>query len=443
MYARSSKALSKGRAAQTSPFAQQVRTAKLLRWDSDTRMSRQMEDLIEARDFLAFCLENQDSFTRRDWLASLTLLTTRRHLDIGPHLRSPPTAASGGSAGGIDRLPPQSTCAASFAAYNEAVLKRVSLFEDSLHLLIHRYGVLSYSPALWRLSGYVESRVAGMAMAKVALTAWGLAKALVSHEDVWRQIGRQVTVRTDELGGIDAAMLAWSFARIERRKPAEILALKTRITALLNNGSAESSSQLTAQDLCMAFRAFASLTPRDTAFLSALLAATRRLADEERVALPSQGLTSLWSALADLGQAGWRDDNAIEWLCEESRRLRLDHTFNQNMVAEIALAVRQLQVRDPRIVYQLVHWVDKKGECLRAEQLLTVVDVFSSMDINHEGAWKRLGTRVQRAAIELDMADIQRILQAFEHVGQLNDRVRGVLSLFISTKGDEMAYGTT
>ena len=50
----------------------------MLRWECDTPLAREMAALEEASDFLSFCLERADEFTRRDWLASLTLLTMRR-----------------------------------------------------------------------------------------------------------------------------------------------------------------------------------------------------------------------------------------------------------------------------------------------------------------------------------------------------------------------------
>ena len=61
-----------------------------------------MAALPEAAELLAFCLREAARLAKRDWLASLTLLTTRRRLDR----RSP-----------------------DFLAYNACVVARAGLLE--------------------------------------------------------------------------------------------------------------------------------------------------------------------------------------------------------------------------------------------------------------------------------------------------------------------------
>ena len=56
--------------------------AKILRWEPDTKWARQMESINDCDEFCNFCLEHENEFTKRDWIASLTYLTTRRGVNI-------------------------------------------------------------------------------------------------------------------------------------------------------------------------------------------------------------------------------------------------------------------------------------------------------------------------------------------------------------------------
>ena len=101
------------------------RGAKILRWECDTPLAREMAEYVEAPDFLSFCIENADRFSKRDWLASLSLLTVRKRFHTS--------------------LP-------QFQTYSQRLLSAAELnFPESVHLLLHRYGVICYAPAVWRL----------------------------------------------------------------------------------------------------------------------------------------------------------------------------------------------------------------------------------------------------------------------------------------------------
>eukprot|EP00386_Alphamonas_edax_P012247 GDKI01038326.1.p1 GENE.GDKI01038326.1~~GDKI01038326.1.p1 ORF type:complete len:114 (+),score=27.42 GDKI01038326.1:178-519(+) len=111
------------------------------------------------------------------------------------------------------------------------------------------------------------------------------------------------------------------------------------------------------------------------------------------------------------------------------------------MVAEIALALQKLDLRDSRIVYQLVHWVDSRGQELRADQMLTIAEVFANMHIAHVGAWKALGTRCQKRGCDLSLKEIKRLYKAFQNAGMGNQRVFGMLDHFIQLKADMQQFG--
>ena len=125
-----------------------ARGAKILRWDCDTPLAREMAAYPEASDFLCFCLERANEFSKRDWIASLTLLTVRKRFSIA--------------------LP-------QFQEYSQLLVSRADVhFHDSVHLLLHRYGVLGYAPAVWQLLPLMVARVPLMTPKQISLCAWGL-----------------------------------------------------------------------------------------------------------------------------------------------------------------------------------------------------------------------------------------------------------------------------
>ncbi|PFH38328.1 hypothetical protein BESB_006690 [Besnoitia besnoiti] len=259
----------------------QIRTAKLLRWSADTPVAHRLEGLLEAKDFLLACQIWEEQMTRRDYLAALTLLTTRKRLDRRSEL---------------------------FLRLVDRIIHHPSLIlPPFIHLLLHRFAVLGHAPALWRLAATLPPLLPQMQPAQVAVSAWSLATCFVIEEAVWSEIGRLTLIHLEALSFTDVAMLAWAAARIDRRKPQEILALKSRALAILEAQAAggATSSSLTSpaslpppassapgvlakppsrhsvpppnaaaappHDLCMLFRAMATLMPRDLPFLLRLL----------------------------------------------------------------------------------------------------------------------------------------------------------------------------
>ncbi|CAE8712993.1 unnamed protein product, partial [Polarella glacialis] len=157
------------------------------------------------------------------------------------------------------------------------------------------------------------------------------------------------------------------------------------------------------------------------------------------ISFAAQGLTSIWGALASLR---WRlEDGALEILCEESRHLRLDHTFNQDMAAELARALLTLKVEDPRPEYQIADFVARRGLSLRADTLLVLTEFFAARNVSHDFAWKRLGVRVQQRGVDLKLQDLDRLVAAYRRAGRGNQRIFGMLTLFLRLREDQAKYG--
>mmetsp|Transcript_22466 Transcript_22466/g.41830 ORF Transcript_22466/g.41830 Transcript_22466/m.41830 type:complete len:169 (-) Transcript_22466:42-548(-) len=161
--------------------------------------------------------------------------------------------------------------------------------------------------------------------------------------------------------------------------------------------------------------------------------------EAKTMSFTAQGLTTIW---ATLGALGWKvEAEILNVLCEESRFLRLDHTFNQDMAAEIARSLMRLGVDDPRPTYQIVDYVVRKGLSLRADSLLVFVEFFTACNVTHEKAWKRLGVRSQQRAVDLTLEDMERLVNAFRRSGRGNQRIYGMMQLFTKLREDQAKYG--
>ncbi|PHJ23751.1 hypothetical protein CSUI_002398 [Cystoisospora suis] len=620
----------------------QRRGAKLLRWTPDTAVAHRLETLVEAKDFLLACKTWEDQMTRRDYLAALTLLTTRKRLDTRDSL---------------------------FLRFVDRVLSHPSLTDSAhIHLVMHRFAVLGYAPPLWRLASATHSFLSKMQPAQLSLVAWALATSYVLDNRLWNEMGRLVLLHIPDFSFTDVAMVAWAFSRMDRRNPVELMALKKRAiefldalnderredaTHALSNSSSRSAparrlscsasssavpslssfSSLDSRalvpphDLCMLFRAFATLTPRDLSLhlrlfhtivttscappaevshsvplpdpsrgparqstdvrgsseISGMPAteqphessqdntqtdtSTSRIGvsdsrEEELHAetsvqpteiadsctsgsqarclkgegqpwprgvetqsiwrkpatapfsLTAQALTAVWTALADINFLGHFplpgtnkatvsssvrgasplsrssssslavlssasssspvsspvsfptfsslfetpkrssprgaglqvSSEGVRWmlerLCEETRLLRLDHTINTNMVTKLAEAMLKLNFVDPRVVYQLIHFTQKRGgEQLQPEQVLTLAKVFYALKIFDEKAWKKLAHRAQATAVDLSAKEVRELLFYFRKAGVSNQRVEGCLDHFVHLKEDIDKYG--
>ncbi|KAL8438996.1 hypothetical protein Efla_002405 [Eimeria flavescens] len=191
-------------ASQQQQQQQQQRRwfSKIVRWRADTPLAHRLEGFANAEDFLKACAQSKEQMTRRDWLAALSLLSTRRRLD----LRSP-----------------------AFRAFVAAALQQQQLMRAPyIHLTIHRFAVLAYGPALWQLAMQLLPLLQQQQLSskQLAVCAWGLAKGGVTHPPLWDLIGGEALRLKESLSVSDLSMILWAFARLECGKPAELVSLK-------------------------------------------------------------------------------------------------------------------------------------------------------------------------------------------------------------------------
>ncbi|OEH75282.1 hypothetical protein cyc_01948 [Cyclospora cayetanensis] len=447
---------------QRRPFA------KIVRWRPDTPLAYGLETFTEADDFLKACEQNKGTMTRRDWLAALSMLSTRRRLDL------------------------RST---SFKAFVAAALQQEELLKPRhVHLTIHREE--------WN---YPPSRVGPHWC--VGMEALRLASCLTLS---------------------DLSMIIWAFARVERMKPAEIVKLKEEVLNRLDafvkqalfaayalpnaratpgqHGSEPTPTPggLTAVWTALkdaevakvfslpqhkrplssssgsrhlAYLPFRDIIPLECLplLLAILKPAQSYLRDastgtdasvtleptaqtphtvkeetefsklEEASALPPETLRMAAAAVAS-GAAGLKSnallrgaccDVLLEVLCEETRLLRLDHTTNTSMVAALAAALADMQLVDPRVVYQLVLFAQQRGAAqFQGDQLLTVLQAFEKCQIADSKAWAKLAHRAQDIAADLNLKGLRRLRKLTWRAGHSNARLEGVFDHFEALKED-------
>ena len=262
-----------------------------------------------------------------------------------------------------------------------------------------------------------------------------LRRTLVHDDEAWTALGAVLCDQAQEFALADLAMYTWGLAAVDRISPSEIVVLKQSVRNQLLGQSLPESSH----NLCILLKAVGKLTPDDRRFLEWLLLIMLEAMESRSISFAAQGLTGIWGAL---GMLKWRpEDGMLEVLCEESRRLRLDHTFNQDMAAELAKALLVLDVDDARPVYQVADYVARRGLSLRADTLLVLAEFFAARRVTHDLAWKRLGVRAQQRGVDLRLHDIDRLVAAFRRAGRGNQRIYGMLSLFLRLREDQAKYG--
>ncbi|CAD7946228.1 unnamed protein product [Amoebophrya sp. A120] len=140
-------------------FQQRRWFAGRLRWETDTKHAKKLERF--GKDPLAvfsYCHAYRTKLQYRDWLAALTLLTTQQHrFDSSWE---------------------------AFRLFNEHV-RNFGVTNKNLPLILHRYAVLRYTPAVFKLLPRLQGLVLDLPPKQLALAAWSLGRCHVYDERVW------------------------------------------------------------------------------------------------------------------------------------------------------------------------------------------------------------------------------------------------------------------
>eukprot|EP00392_Amoebophrya_sp_AT5.2_P016191 g16441.t1 len=260
--------------------------ANRLRWETDTEHAEQLERFgKDPVAIFSYCHAKREDLRSRDWLAALTLLTTQQDKfdKAAGSCRQTQTASSNESGSGIfvgegacssaTAFPSSSTFSSSpssgdsshntpFAIFNEDLLN-FGVTKKNVVLILHRYAVLRYAPAIWRIlrTGWlVEGGILYLTSKQLALVAWSLGKVHICWDKVWDLIATRMGMLLDgqeremEDAGAnvnvneqenhqegshhrlppattlcDLAMLMWGFAAVERREVQDVDLVKRAV----------------------------------------------------------------------------------------------------------------------------------------------------------------------------------------------------------------------
>ncbi|KAK1443284.1 hypothetical protein BgAZ_201600 [Babesia gibsoni] len=391
-----------------------------------------MEKLNFFDDLLHYCLDNKDTLGKRDVIASLSYMRTLRNFNLSNPM---------------------------FKEYSDFICSNLDMFTTSLHLVIHRFGVLGYNPALLKIyECHLKNKIESFDPKQLCLIGWSYAKSNVYIQDLFERIAAAYFYRKDLWNLTDDSLMLWSFSKIERRVPQEIADLRNdiletlqSIVSALRNPEEPIDKRVTRyldndrlfianvpHDVCMASKALATLVPRDKQSVKRMVELLLEVVKIANLSLTAQGITSLWESLS---LAAISDPDIVNNLCEVSRYLRLDHSFNSNMLNAILTAIHALKIHDPRVVYQIVHWLEKRAVQMHPPQIYNAICILDDMGIYHDKAWKQLGVIIQKKGIDLELSDLRRVYNIFKRNGKGNDRIFGILEHFLSCKEDTELYG--
>eukprot|EP00389_Voromonas_pontica_P011080 GDKH01016914.1.p1 GENE.GDKH01016914.1~~GDKH01016914.1.p1 ORF type:complete len:118 (-),score=24.54 GDKH01016914.1:80-388(-) len=100
-----------------------------------------------------------------------------------------------------------------------------------------------------------------------------------------------------------------------------------------------------------------------------------------------------------------------------------------------------MECKDPRILYQLIHWVESKGEELRADVLVDVVEIFDVIGIQESKAWKTIVHRAGKKGVELPLKEMKKLQHLIRKNGFSTDRFEGLIDFYILEKEDQAKSG--
>ena len=144
----------------------------------------------------------------------------------------------------------------------------------------------------------------------------------------------------------------------------------------------------------------------------------------------------MWSSVCKTGNM-----KDLEPLLEASRGLRYCRDFNQNKAAQIAESCMFLRIYDPRVISQIINFVNVNHKTINGRNLLRIAQSFSKIGISNEIFWKRIAQRLQDPiGMKFSVEQIETFKSLLD--GRLkSQRVFGILELFQKTKIDAKKFG--
>ncbi|CDO65023.1 conserved Plasmodium protein, unknown function [Plasmodium reichenowi] len=470
------------------------RYSKILNWKHDTYYASLMNKYTYFDEFMRFCNDNKEYFTKRDIVASLTYIH---------HMKK------------VDLLSP------TFNNYNDFIYKNINMFRSNISTLVHRYAVLGHTKSLLFIyENVLKNNILNYDNKSISLIAWSYAKNNFYLSDLFIEINKILKACIKTMTLHELSLISWAYSKINRLPPLEMICVKNRVYELLNaldeelNHVIENSATKThlddikmninekstyfeiknenekeylnkytntdfndhtyldetkelissekhnlgniyednsenridnlgckknlSQDICMIMKSYSIMNKSDPFFFLFLFNFIIKNIQNNKMMITAQGITSIWVCLREYEI---KNKKIIEYALELSRFLRLDHTVNSSMMHEIVVSIHKLKIKDRRILYHLFYHLKRKCINMHVQHLYYIITILQDMKIYDDDLWKQFGVAVQKKAIDLELIQIKKLHNIFSINGKGNDRILGVLDSFIQIKEDINVYG--
>lgn len=283
---------------------------------------------------------------------------------------------------------------------------------------------------------------------ELSVLAWSVSKLSLDDPEVWSKLIAKFT-QLHSVDFPDTCAFLFSLSSAVTRDAASVPepCLQTLETWLANSMK-NSLPDANLADLAQACYSFAVLF-HQSPLVRPLLKRTETVLTslplrESEDNIPSlsscREVCLLWSACRVLRKVSPR---FIDALSEASRGLRFCSDFNQNKVAQLCDNISFLNVDDPRVVYAVILFVAKNASEINAKNLLRIIRGMSRLQVDNEVVWKRLAGRMEDPiGLRYSVRELEEIRNAFR-IYKKNQRIFGILDLYIRTKLDASKYGPT
>lgn len=341
-------------------------------------------------------------------------------------------------------------------ASNGSYNRMVSLQSAVRQFLKSDSAVKDKSSSKWKLLPDLEKCLAMSALSgrELSSLSWSLDRIALDDSTLWER-AINLILKQENPECCHVAAILFSLSNAISREPtllsfAQRRQLSEWFGTLASKGSFLSDSSLA--DISQLCFSASVLFPKSGVTRPLFHRATETLntlpnrSDEEDVChlASCKEIVLLWSTARQRRSTGDPIPSSfMEALLESSRGLRFCEDLNQNKVAQICDSITILGSDDPRIVYQIINYVDNHKDAINSKNLLRIIRAMNKLCVENQVLWKRIAYRLEDSVgLDYSVSELEEIKRAFSKLySKKNQRVTGILQLYINTKLDAYKYG--
>ena len=303
----------------------------------------------------------------------------------------------------------------------------------------------------WKLLADVEKFLSqeSIPARELSILAWSVSKLGIADPSIWQSILARSQATPTSVG--DTAVILFSVSTIFAKDPT-ILDVKT-LESTLSHITTLNPNHCALCDTAQLCYFISTVFPKSLAIRPFLSSAITQLDNLPRsndsAELPQlkscREICLLWSVARSLKKGSKSTTALVASLLEASRGLRLCPDFNQNKAGQLAETLAHLNQADPRGVFPIIHYIDHHHKTINRKNLLRIIRSFSKLGVDNQVVWKRIANRMEdEIGLQFTVSELEEIRNHFTKtlkVGSSNNRIYGIIGLYIKTKNDAQIYG--